>query len=88
MSCCSKCRKHYRELEDEQGDNPCPHCGLYPEERNIGREMNVYEKLEKEGTLDDFLDELATHCSCSETNGGGDCEACMEISRIKTELGK
>ena len=33
MSRCIRCKKHYREPADEQGDHDCPHCGLRPEER-------------------------------------------------------
>ncbi len=33
MACCIRCKRHYRELEDEQGDADCPHCGLTVEER-------------------------------------------------------
>ena len=33
MSYCIRCKKNYRELDDEQGDHDCPHCGLTPEVR-------------------------------------------------------
>lgn len=30
--------------------------------------------------------ELEKHCKCSETNGGGDCDACQEIEHLTIEL--
>jgi hypothetical protein len=33
MSYCRQCDLHYREPPDEQGDHPCPRCGLLPYER-------------------------------------------------------
>lgn len=34
MSYCANCRRHYAEPADEQGDHPCPKCGLFPRERD------------------------------------------------------
>jgi hypothetical protein len=31
MACCPNCKRHFREPADEQGDHPCPHCGMSPE---------------------------------------------------------
>lgn len=38
MSYCPVCRTYYREPEDEQGDHPCPKCGLLPPDRHFGDE--------------------------------------------------
>ena len=35
MSYCHLCREHYQEPEDEQGDHPCPRCGLLPPYRTL-----------------------------------------------------
>lgn len=28
---CPNCHKHYRTLEDEDGDHDCPYCGSSPD---------------------------------------------------------
>ncbi len=44
MSRCIRCRCHYAEPDDEQGDHDCPRCGLTPETR--ARVGWVYEDEE------------------------------------------
>jgi len=34
MSRCIRCKRHYPEPPDEQGEHDCPHCGLTPEMRS------------------------------------------------------
>lgn len=34
MPTCNKCRCHFRTLEDEEQDHPCPRCGWHPEQGN------------------------------------------------------
>lgn len=50
MSRCVRCKKHYREPADEQGDHDCPHCGLTPEHRSHFRRT-------ASGWVDDYWDE-------------------------------
>ena len=33
MAQCLRCDRYYLEPYNEQGDHPCPHCGLTPEDR-------------------------------------------------------
>ncbi len=33
MAQCLRCKRYYLEPYNEQGDHPCPHCGLTPEDR-------------------------------------------------------
>ena len=50
MSTCSRCKTHYRELEDEQGDHDCFYCGLTPEERErVGEEEEESKAAEAAG---------------------------------------
>ena len=43
MSYCQKCRRHYREPPDEQGDHPCPKCGLLPPKRILCPDTTSYD---------------------------------------------
>jgi hypothetical protein len=41
MSYCQRCKRHYREPPDEQGDHECPHCGLLPHEREPNEHIRM-----------------------------------------------
>ena len=79
MSYCTLCRRHYREPPDEQGDHPCPKCGMLPSERGTGCEDNESYTLAESLVIEQIEDQVDLDVTMVTVGDMRDCD-CVPVT--------
>ena len=78
MSYCQRCRRHYREPPDEQGDHPCPACNLLPHERDTEVSDNESYELAEKFVIEQIEDQMDMDLVMATVGDMNECD-CIPI---------